>query len=193
MRLRAVHILLLLTVLAGCGRPARVIPEKKLIKIYYEMFLGDQWVRDHSDARTAVDTLLFFDPIFSRYGYSFKDYDKTVNYYLDRPEKYSKLINKAADRLRKEGADLKKIADAEDAYQREIEHLLGLYRKQDFTTDSLRWENPRSMWPVVAMEHFGPLKPRWDAVKPPEPRTAPKRVPVVEIDKEQLRLDLLER
>ena len=34
----------------------------KLVRIYHDMFLSDQWVRDHPDARTAADTTLLFDP-----------------------------------------------------------------------------------------------------------------------------------
>ena len=150
MRLRPVHIVLLLTLLAclaGCGRRGRVIPEKKLMKLYTEMFVADQWLKDHASERNSADTSLFFDPIFRRHGYTFEDYDRSVHYYLDRPEKYAKLLNRASDRIRKEAAQLQKEAEAQQERQFEIEHLLDLYRRQDFTTDSLRWSGPQTMWP----------------------------------------------
>ena len=150
MRLRPAHIVLLLTLLAclaGCGRKGRVIPEKKLMQLYAEMFVADQWLKDHNAARTAADTSLFFDPIFRRHGYTFEDYDRSVHYYLDRPERYAKLLNKASDRIRKEASQLQKEAEAQQEHLHEIEHLLDLYRRQDFTTDSLRWSGPKTMWP----------------------------------------------
>ena len=155
MRLRGVHILLLLTLLAtlaGCGRKGRVIPGKKLMKLYTEMYLADQWLRDNPDLRRAADTTLFFDPIFRRHGYTFEDYDRSVHYYLDRPEKYGKLLNKAADRIRKESAELQKVADEEREYRREIEHMLRLYQRQDLSTDSLRWSGPQTLWPVYVSQ-----------------------------------------
>ncbi len=155
MRLRAAHIVLLLTLsatLAGCGHRGRVIPGKKLMKLYTEMYLADQWLRDNPDLRRAADTTLFFDPIFRRHGYTFEDFDRSVHYYLDRPEKYGKLLNKAADRIRKESAELQKVVDAERAHQGEIEHLLRLYHWQDLSTDSLRWSGPQTLWPVYVSQ-----------------------------------------
>ena len=161
MRLRAAHIVIMLTlpaILVGCGRNGRVIPKKKLMGIYTEMFLADQWIRDHADVRAATDTSLFFDPIFRRYGYNFKDYDRSVHYYLDRPEKYGKMLNRAADRIRKEGAGLGEVAEKEQARLDEIRHLLGLHRWKDFSTDSLCWSGPETMWPVYeAVDTLPPL------------------------------------
>ena len=151
MRLGAVHILLLLTLLAGlagCGRRGRVIPAKKLMDLYSEMFLADQWLKDHKELREAADTTLFFDPIFRRHGYSFADYDRSLHYYLDHPEKYAKLLNRAADRIRKEGVRLEEVANKEEARRREIEHYLSLYHWQDLSTDSLRWAGAGALWPV---------------------------------------------
>ena len=98
MRPASVHILLLLLVLpcllTGCAQRGRVIPEEKMSRIYEDMLLADQWLRDHPDSRKAADTTLFFDPIFKRYGYSFEDFDRSVNYYVDHPEQYTKILKK---------------------------------------------------------------------------------------------------
>ena len=155
MRLRSAHIALLLILLAsltGCGRRGRVIPPKKLMKLYTEMYLADQWLRDKPDLRVAADTTLFFDPIFRRHGYTFEDYNRSVHFYLDRPDKYGKLLNKAADRVRKESALLQKEADKEREHRQEIEHMLRLYRRQDLSTDSLRWSGPQTLWPPYTEE-----------------------------------------
>ena len=150
MRLRWAHIAVLAAVLAmlcGCGRHSRVIPADKLVRIYHDMFLADQWIRDNPDARKAADTTLLFDPIFRRYGYSFEDYDRTVNYYLDRPDKYAKILDRAAERLRKEGERMQKSADAQAARDVELSRFRDGYEWKDFSTDSLRWSVPGTLWP----------------------------------------------
>ena len=149
---RAAHIVVLavvLAVLCACGHRARVIPENKLVRIYHDMFLADQWVRDHPDARTEVDTMLIFDPIFHRYGYTFADYDRTVHYYLDHNDDYVKLLNRVEKQLRKEGEDLQLEADALTAREVELNKFRRAFQEKDFSTDSLRWAGVNALWPVV--------------------------------------------
>ncbi len=151
MRLRWAHIVVLLAVLAmlcGCGRRSRVIPAAKFVRIYHDMFLADQWLRDNQAARKAADTTLFFDPIFRRYGYTFEDYDRSVQYYLDRPEQYSKILDRAAERLRKEGDRLQKEADAIASRDFELSRFRRGYRPQEFRLDSLYWSGAQTFWTV---------------------------------------------
>ena len=148
---RAAHIVVLAVVLAAlcaCGHRTRVIPESKLIRIYHDMFLADQWVRDHPDARTDVDTTLLFDPIFHRYGYTFEDYDYTVQYYLDHSERYVKILNRVETQLRKEGESLQREADRQTAREVELNKYRRAFRRKDFSTDSLRWAGIQPLWPV---------------------------------------------
>lgn len=149
---RAAHIVVLAVVLAAlcaCGHRVRRIPENKLVRIYHDMFLSDQWVRDHPDARTAADTTLLFDPIFERYGYTFEDYDHTVHYYLDHIEQYVKLLNQVERQLRKEGESLQLEADRLAAREVELNKYRRAFRKKDFSTDSLRWAGIKPLWPVA--------------------------------------------
>ena len=148
---RAAHIVVLavvLAVLCACGHRTRVIPEGKLVRIYHDMFLADQWVRDHPDNRTDVDTTLLFDPIFRRYGYTFEDYDHTVQYYLDHSERYVKILNRVETQLRKEGESLQREADRQTAREVELNKYRRAFRRKDFSTDSLRWAGIRPLWPV---------------------------------------------
>lgn len=149
MRPHAVHILLLLTVLAtlaSCGRKPRVIPEKKLVRIYSEMYLADQWIRDHADGRKGADTTLLFDPIFRRYGYTFEDYDASLHYYLDRPDQFTDILTQASDRLRAHSEELKAVIEARRAREEELDSYRRLYHPRDFENDSLRWGVLDTLW-----------------------------------------------
>ena len=148
---RVAHIVvlaLLLAAICACGRRGRVIPEDKMIRIYHDMFLADQWVRDNSGDRAAVDTCLLFDPIFRRHGYTFKDYDLSIHYYLDRPDRFSKILTAASEGLEAEFERLQEIIDAERAHEEALDRYRRLYHPHDFSTDSLRWAEPRILWPA---------------------------------------------
>lgn len=164
---RAAHIVVLAVVLAGlcaCGHRNRIIPENKLVRIYHDMFLADQWVRDHPDARTDVDTTLIFDPIFHRYGYTFEDYDRTVQYYLDRSEQFVKILNRVETQLRKEGETLQQEADRLTAREVELNKFRRAYRQKDFSTDSLRWAGIQPLWPVDTLPAPDTLAARADSL-----------------------------
>ena len=155
MRVRAAHILLLLAIVAGttgCGRKPRVIPEKKMIRIYADMFLADQWIRDHLEGRTVADTTLFFDPIFKSYGYSFEDYDASLNYYVDHPVEFAEILTGASDRLRARGEVIQAEANAARKREEELDSFRRLYHPKDFSEDSLRWAADGIWWPVQVEE-----------------------------------------
>ncbi|MBQ9462477.1 MAG: DUF4296 domain-containing protein [Bacteroidales bacterium] len=135
------HILravLLLVLLGSCSGRPRIIPGDTLASIYADMFLADQWLSDHSSESKKADTSLFYDPIFSRYGYTFEDYDASVKHYLKDPERYSKIFKKASEKL-SSGRDLyrKKIEAIELA--REVEKSLVGFAEKDFGSDTLLW------------------------------------------------------
>lgn len=164
---RAAHIAVLAVVLAGlcaCGHRNRIIPENKLVRIYHDMFLADQWVRDHPDSRSDVDTTLLFDPIFHRYGYTFEDYDRTVQYYLDRSEQFVKILNRVETQLRKEGESLQQEANRLTAREVELSKFRRAYRRKDFSTDSLRWAGIQPLWPVDTLPAPDTLTARADSL-----------------------------
>lgn len=140
-RCRQIFLLLLLAGLfASCAGKPRIIPRRVLTDIYAEMFLADQWLNDHKTERSRADTMLFYDPIFKRYGYSFEDYDASVRHYLNDPEKFSKVFRDAANKLK----------DKRDIYRRKIEEqdrikefnssIRGFSRK-NFKADTIIWRS----------------------------------------------------
>ncbi|MCR5351824.1 MAG: DUF4296 domain-containing protein [Bacteroidales bacterium] len=183
MRLRGAHIVVLaflMAMLCGCNRRARIIPADKFSRIYQDMFVADQWIRDHPDARPVADTTLVFDPIFSRYGYSFEDYDRSVHYYLDRPEQYSKILDRVSERLHKEGERLQQAADVLTAREVELSSYRKGFVRRNFSTDSLRWSGIQAFWPVSEVQDSvatDSLRVPLPIVAPLETKRVYKRIP----------------
>ena len=186
MRCRGLHRLLtllcVLALLPACGRKPRVIPEKKLVRIYMEMFIADQWVRDHSDARKVADTTLFFDPIFRRHGYTFADYDRSVHYYLDKPDKYADILSQASDRLRAESERQAAVLSARREREMELDSYRRWFIPRDYSNDSLRWAGPGILWPPAAAP-VDSLAEKADTLPPPrDERVRPNRMRMEELE-----------
>lgn len=95
----ALPAVLLIFALAACSRGAKVIPVRKMERIYREMFLADQWLADNPDKQQKADTTWFYEPIFEKYGFTLKDYQKSVDYYLNDPKRYAEMLGRVYDGL----------------------------------------------------------------------------------------------
>lgn len=150
MKLKLGHIalaaLVLLLLLPGCGRRGRVIPAGKLAEIYVDMFLADQWVSDNYSSRKVADTSDFYGPIFKAHGYTFKDYDRSVNHYLHNPEGYSHLLDKSVEILEKRIKSLKDEQERREKVE-ELERYLrdNLLPRVDFEKDDTLLWRPDSL------------------------------------------------
>lgn len=84
----------------SCGRDGeKVIPRAKLSRIYAEMLLTDQWILTTPNVRTIADTSLVYEPILEKYGYDSDDYRKSVDVYMDDPERYAKIFRETSELL----------------------------------------------------------------------------------------------
>lgn len=92
---RTCRILLIAAVLVAavsCGNRGRVIPAHKFAKIYAKMLVADQWVVNDPSRVRVADTTLFYVPILEEFGYTEKDYLKSVTYYMNDPESFGKIF-----------------------------------------------------------------------------------------------------
>lgn len=146
------HIPLLLALclaLAACGgREGKVIPEKKMAMLYADMFLADQWLKENKAARQVADTTLFFDPIFERHGYTFADYEKSIEYYSGETGVLSQIVDSASVMLKRQADRYTKISAAIRKVREENEKNRVPYRFVDFTRDSAVWAASGVQWPV---------------------------------------------
>lgn len=113
----------------------RVIPEDRMVDLYVDMFISDAWLKDNKAAKARADTTLFFDPIFKRHGYTFDDYEKSIQFYSGDMETFSKILDSAARILSAKSTELEK-KDAEILRARHLEDSLRAHWV-DFVGDSI--------------------------------------------------------
>ncbi len=175
MSLKGGHIVVMLAaafvLAASCDRP-RVIPADDMVVLYADMFLADQWLRDHPKEREAADTTLFFDPIFHKHGYTFEDYDASVRHYVRDPEKFGEIMERVKELLR-EQTDIR-----QSIWERKVDLA---YRRVDFFSDSL-WSRDWLTWtaPVIDTTVSLVVVPDSADVEPAAPADSlsPKTVPL---------------
>lgn len=100
MKTRLRHILLAglaALLLTACG--SRVIPRDKLAHIYAEMLLADQWIKNDRKLTRQADTSLVYEAIFEKYGYTTEDYRKSVEQYMQDPERFSRIFEQTEEIL----------------------------------------------------------------------------------------------
>ncbi len=107
---------LLAACLCSCDRDGKVIPRKKFARIYADMYLADTWLMNASyDARLRADTTAFYNPILEKYGYTLEDYWASVSYYMQDPDRFSRIIGKSGDILENELKAIEKTKEAADS------------------------------------------------------------------------------
>lgn len=105
------HIVPLLAVIvfASCKKDeAEVIPRGKMADIYAEMLMTDQWISSTPGVRTMADTSLVYEPILQKYGYDKMDYVKSVDHYMNDPERFSRIFRSASEKLDRKLKELRK-------------------------------------------------------------------------------------
>ena len=101
------------TCMVSCMRE-KYIPEETMSDIYYEMYITDQLIRKDRKKKKESDTLLVYEPIFERFGYTSEDYRNSVNHYLLKPEKFEKIFRKTQSKLELRKKQLEDIIAQEE-------------------------------------------------------------------------------
>ena len=109
----------------------KVIPRAKLSRIYAEMLMTDQWIQSTPGVRLIADTSLVYAPILESYGYTTEDYMRSVDAYMDDPERFSRILRQTSAILDKRMKELRKL-------QGEMEEArLAAIIKTDFKAEDL--------------------------------------------------------
>lgn len=109
----------LLPLVFSCGGDGRVIPKKKMSEIYADMFVADQWINQNYKAARVADTTIVYETIFEKYGYDSDDYRKSVDYYIQDPDRFARILRQTVlileDRMSDQKAELRKLKSLEAA------------------------------------------------------------------------------
>ena len=127
--------LIAVVVFASCSSKdeAEVIPRNKLADIYVEMFMTDQWITDTPGMRMIADTSLVYQPILEKYGYDKLDYVHSVDFYMNDPERFSRILRVTMDKLDKRIAGLQKIKKQQELEAEAAKRLESF--RQDYSFD----------------------------------------------------------
>lgn len=113
MKRRLLHIaalaVLACVILCSCDKDeAKVIPRGKMARIYAEMLMTDQWITSTPGVRMIADTSLVYEPILEKYGYDSDDYRKSVDVYMDDPERFARILRTTGEILQDRITELEK-------------------------------------------------------------------------------------
>lgn len=86
---------------------SKVIPKKKLSRIYAELFLADQWINSNYKAARTADTTYVYEAIFEKYGYDSTDYRASVEHYMEDPDRFARILRNSATILEERIDELK--------------------------------------------------------------------------------------
>ena len=111
------HIFIILTAallcLSSCMEKESIIPKDIMSQIYYDIYMTDEAVDVNYRLRRMADTMRVYEPIFNRYGYTTEDYNRSVNFYMERPDKFEDVFEGTKTMLEKRKAELNSILEAE--------------------------------------------------------------------------------
>ena len=99
--------------LSSCRDRKDIIPKGTMSKIYYDIYMTDEAVDANYGLRRMADTMRIYEPIFNKYGYTTEDYNRSVNFYLERPDKFEDVFEDTKTMLEKRKAELNAILEAE--------------------------------------------------------------------------------
>lgn len=89
---------LLLLILVGCGEKG-IIGKKTMVAVTKDIYLADQFIEQNPDMRAQADSLTVYPAILAKYGYTPDDYSRSVGYYLQKGESYSRILKEAQRQL----------------------------------------------------------------------------------------------
>lgn len=115
--------LALFMALSSCHREGKVIPRGKLSKIYAEMFVADQMIQQDPTLRRMADTSWVYEPIFRKYGYTSEDYRASMEYYIQDPDRYARILRESGVILEDGLKKLKKEKEKQESLMRIREEI----------------------------------------------------------------------
>lgn len=110
------HLLFIIILLSLCGcnhaddKPADLIPEDKMVKVFMDIHVADATVEQKYGAQNPNPALsnALYERIYHNHGISAAQYKSSYKYYEARPELMDKIYTQVITELSKEEAVLGK-------------------------------------------------------------------------------------
>ncbi len=101
---RLLLYLLVTLLFAPACRQHKIIPDGELAQIFRDIFLTNAYIQEQ---RPRVDSLLIYEPVFARYGYTTEDVQYTIgNFSKRKSARLGDVVERAIDLLEEEGLRL---------------------------------------------------------------------------------------
>ena len=109
------------------------------------MLLTDQWIMNTPNVRTIADTSLVYEPILEKYGYDADDYRKSVDVYMDDPERFAKIFRETVEILSARRDEL-------HAEKERLRHLEQLRMEAEKFRPDTKWEMTKESYDSLVVE-----------------------------------------
>ncbi len=101
---RLLLYLLVTLLFAPACRQHKIIPDSQLAEIFRDIFLTNAYIQEQ---RPRVDSLMIYEPVFARYGYTTEDVQYTIgNFSKRKSARLGDVVERAIDLLEEEGLQL---------------------------------------------------------------------------------------
>jgi hypothetical protein len=132
------HIVVLLAAVVmavSCSERTQIIPRGKMAAIYAEMLMTDQWINSRPDVRRIADTSLVYEPILQKYGYDHQDYLKTIDEYMNDPERFARILRASGDIIEERLTDLRWELEQRNRLEALRKRIEAMTIKSDFKAE----------------------------------------------------------
>lgn len=113
-----------------CSCERAVIPENRLIAIYHDIFLADAYISMTPKLSYDADSLVAYQEVIERHGYSVKQFVAAQDFYVAHPEDFARMMKILQQQL--------------TAEKKEIQTALDEQRANDTTKVEFNLERPQS-------------------------------------------------
>lgn len=109
---RTLYIIFAFITLTVSCTPENIIDREDMANIYYDFYMSDAYLSD-LDMMNLGDSVHIYIPIIEKYGYTFEQYQTSVDHYLHKPEILIKIFKEVEDRMKEREKALEIIVDKE--------------------------------------------------------------------------------
>lgn len=157
-----IFIVTAIFLMTSCNNDA-VIPRDTMSDIYYDIYIADQLFTQSSEYKDLNDSTNLYVAIINKYGFTEEDYQKSLDFYMIRPDKFEKIFIKTKKKLEKRKVELERQLAAEEKV---VQHWGFLDSLEMFTSDTVQRNNMYYSLRILMFEPDTcvPNSPEFDSV-----------------------------